>query len=387
MRQAGFPRDPRVRREVDALRARGHRVEVICLRQPGEPARAELGGVGVLRLPLAHRRAGIRRYLWEYGAFLAATAGILSLRQLRRRYDLVQVNTLPDLLVFAALVPKLTGTPVLLDLHEVMPELASSTFGWGPHHPLVRLLARIEQAAIRFADGAIAVSEPCRARFVARGARPEKLTVVMNAADPALFTVRRPPDGPNPADAPVRLVSHGTLVPRYGFDVLLRALAALPAARLEILGDGEIRADLERLAGELGVAERVTFAGFVPLQEVAARLVRADIGVVANRRDAFTDLVVPTKLMEYVALGLPAVVARTPAVEAYFDEQMVAYFCPGDPTDLARVLGGLMAEPVRRARLTACAGARFQAHHDGTAEAARYVALVETLARPADLSG
>lgn len=380
LRQAGFPRDPRVKREVDALIARGHDVDVVCLRWPGEPANEVVGGVRVLRLPLAHRRAGVARYVWEYGAFFAAAAVIAALWHLRRRYALVQVNTLPDLLVFAALVPKLTGAHVLLDLHEAMPELARSAFGWGPRHLLVRALATAEQAAIRFADACLAVSEPCLARYVERGARRAKFTVVMNTADPALFAPRRPRSQVDPAgDGRARLVSHGTLVERHGFDVLIRALAEVPRARLEILGDGETRPALERLAAELGIADRVTFAGFVPLQDIPGRISQAQLGVVANRRDVFTDLVVPTKLMEYAALGIPVVVARTPAVEAYFDNSMVAFFAPGDSTDLAHVIASLIADPARGDSLVAQAEAHFNARYGGPVMAERYLGVVEAL--------
>ncbi|RIL05490.1 hypothetical protein DCC79_16095 [bacterium] len=389
LRQGHYPDDPRVRRAVGALTARGHSVDVVCLGRAGEAARETVAGARVFRVPLAHRRGGRWRYAWEYGAFFVAAAGLALALHLRRRYAVVEAHSLPDGLVFAALGPRCLGARVVLDLHEVMPELVASLFGLHAAHPLVRITGRVEQAAIRFADACLAVSDPCAEAFVRRGAPAGKLTVVMNSADPALFPPPDPsaaPSGAGPGGPrPLRVVSHGTLVDRHGFDVLLHAAARLstgggPDFELRIMGDGEARGALEALARDLGLGERVTFEGHRPLDEVARRLEDADVGVVANRRDAFMDLVVPTKLMEYAALGIPAVVSRTPAVERYFDGRMVRYFAPGDAADLAAALAEVLGDPGLRRRLADAARRGFCGRHGWPGMAARYVDLIEALA-------
>lgn len=390
LRQGTYPADPRVRREALALRDAGHRVALVCLRGPGEAAEERVEGIDVLRLPLRHRRLGPLRYLWEYGAFFALAA-----RALRRRtraaetagrpIDLVQVHSMPDSLVHAARPARRRGARVILDLHEVMPELFASKYGVPLGHPLPRALALAEQAAIRYADAVLAVSRPCLDRYVARGAPADRFTVVMNSPDPRFFhadlrrDLRRDlgPDARPPG--PPRLVSHGTLVPRYGFDLLIRALAELPDARLEILGEGEARPDLEALAEAKGVAERVEFAGHLPLESVASRVAGADVGVVANRADAFTALVVPTKLMEYVALRVPAVVARNPAVEAYFAPDELRFATPGDPSALADAIRAQLDAPAEAREMANRAAARFLPRYGWPRMAERYLALVARL--------
>ena len=375
LRHGYYPQDPRVRREAEALVAAGHTVQIICLRDRGEVAHEVVAGVAVTRLPLGHRRASMGRYVGEYGAFFVAAASLAGWRHLRRRFDVVQVNTMPDALVFAALIPKMTGARIVLDLHELMPELACSKFGVGPAHPLPRFLAAVEQGAVRFADRCLAVSGPCLDRYVARGAARCKFTVVMNSPDPTLFA---PPKGPIvvPAGGAPCLISHGTLVERHGFDLLLHALAELPGVQLAILGDGESRPRLQALAVQLGVAERVTFAGVVPLSQVPARIAGATLGVIANRSDPFMDLVLPTKLLEYVAMGVPAVVARTPAVAAHFGADEVGYFAAGDAADLARTVRALLADPHRRSAMAAKAKAALDRHWAWPIMAERYVRVV-----------
>lgn len=389
LRQGHFPQDPRVQREALALTAAGHEVTVLCLRgtEPTgarQAARDTVEGVHVHRLPLGRRRGGAMRYLLDYGGFFVTALLATSVGQLRRRFDVVQVNTLPDALVWAAWPARLLGAGILLDLHELMPELFASRFGVSMDHWLPRLLGRVETAAIRFADRAVAVSEPCLSRYVDRGAPRARFTIVLNSPDPRRFPVR-PPIPPPPGRR--RIVSHGTLVARYGFDVLLEAFARLALEpggadlRLEILGDGEQRPGLIRRAAKLGMADRVYLPGELPLAAVADRLAGATLGVVANRSDPFTDLVLPTKLMEYIALGIPAVVSATPAVVGTFAPDWLRLVPPGNAALLAEALADLLMDEPGRLAMARRAQAGFLPQQGWPAMATRYVAAVEDAAR------
>ena len=84
-------------------------------------------------------------------------------------------------------------------------------------------------------------------------------------------------------------------------------------------------------ATELHVEENVELRDeYLGTESLPALLAQADIGVVPYRDDVFTDGLLPTKLMEYAAMGLPCVAARTTAIDAYFHDTMVAFFRPGD---------------------------------------------------------
>jgi glycosyltransferase involved in cell wall biosynthesis len=351
IRQGFFPFDTRVRREAEALLLAGHEVDVICLARPGEPSRDEYHGASIRRLPLRQRRGGGMRYIMEYAAFLLAAACMAGALHLRRRYDLVQVHSMPDALVFAAVIPRLLGARVVLDLHECMPEFFATKFKVEPTHPVPRLLAALEQLSIRFAHTVITCTEQMREAFVARGARGDKIHVILNSADEAIFNVADHPPKDRRTDG-FTLICHGSIEERYGLDTVIRAVALLkddlPGLRFEIYGEGSYRETLSELARNLGVEDRVSFSdGFVPMDELLDAIAAADAGVVAMKRDAFRDLTHCNKMFDFIVMRKPALVSRTRSVEAYFDESCFQLFTADDEQDLARAIREIHATPAR----------------------------------------
>ncbi|HEX6139237.1 MAG TPA: glycosyltransferase, partial [Candidatus Limnocylindria bacterium] len=131
---AVYPGDPRIRRQSDVLLEAGHEVDLFCLRGPGEAAEEQVGGLRILRLPVNRTFTGFAGHMAEYLAFAGMAAVRLAREHRRRRYALAQVATVPDFLAFAAFPVRLTGVPLLLDLHEDMPEFFRDRFA----HPLLR---------------------------------------------------------------------------------------------------------------------------------------------------------------------------------------------------------------------------------------------------------
>ncbi len=120
--------ETRVQREAEALVDAGYAVDVICLRDQSEQMRERYRGVEVHRLPVGIDKASLGHQFLSYVRFCVLAAGHLARLQRQRPYDTVQVHNLPDFLVFSAIVPKLKGVPVLLDLHDLMPEFFASRF-------------------------------------------------------------------------------------------------------------------------------------------------------------------------------------------------------------------------------------------------------------------
>jgi len=351
--------EPRVERQAKASIQRGYQVDVICLRSDQEKSFERVDGVDIFRLPVQrHRGRGPAIQMLEYMVFFVLAFFRLSLLYLQRRYESVQIHNLPDFLVFAALVPKIGGARIILDLHDLMPEFFASSFKTGMKNAAVRLLLVQEKLSCWFANHVITVTELWRKSLIGRGVAAEKVSVVMNVADDAIFQRLVIPVTGNEEkqNDSFNLIYHGTLAHRYGIDLLIEALAKvhpqIPNIHLVIHGRGEFIEELRRQAQALNIESLITFSTqYLPMTDIPRMIQQADLGIVPYRRDIFTDGILPTKLMEYVALGVPVLAADTPIIRQYFSETMVQYFQPGDANDLARNIQWLYQHRDRLAAL------------------------------------
>lgn len=380
-----YEEDPRVRREAEAIVDAGRPVDVYALRRPDDPSTEVLDGVTVVRLGVQrHQGAGLGTYLREYLAFLVRAGFALTRAHRRRHYGLVQVHTLPDFLVFAALPLRLVRVPVILDLHEAMPEFFRSRFRGRTGRIGYALLRLQERAAAAFASAVLTVNEALGDRLIGIGVPASKVMVVPNAPSLARFDPARHPARPFMADGTLRLVYAGALSPIYELDVVLAAIARLAHERpdlpvcLDLYGRDFAEVPLRDQASALGVADRVAFHGRIPIEAVPAAIARADVGLAPTRRSEFTDFSLSTKAYEYAAMGRTVIASRLPMVERIFGDDVVTYE-PGDADDLAAALLRLVDEPEVREARVARALARVR-DLGWEHESARYLALVERLA-------
>jgi glycosyltransferase involved in cell wall biosynthesis len=382
-----FEEDPRVRREAEALVARGRPVDVIALRRPDDGPDGILNGVRVTRLDIQrHQGAGLWTYLREYLGFLVRAGWTLTRAFRRRRYAVVQVHSLPDFLVFAALPAKLVGVPVILDLHEAMPEFFKTRFP-SVRSPLVqRAMLLQERLSIAFADRVFSVNELMAERLLGLGVRPDKLTIVPNSPNLDLFDPSLHPRRTFREDGSLRLVYTGALTPTYELDVALDAIARLASdrpdldVRLEMYGRGDSEAPLRALASSLGIADRLNFHGRIAIEDVPGAVAMADVGIAPTRLDEFTAVTLSTKIFEYGAMHKPVVATRLPLVDRIFGADAVVAYPPGDAVALAAAIVRLADEPIEREARVARTAARV-GELGWDREADRYAALIDRLDR------
>lgn len=351
-----YESDPRVKREAEALAARGDDVTVYALGSEGRPDAAWENGVAVRRIAMPRYRGGRAvQYLSSYVGFMARIHLPLIRAHLAEPFDVVHVHTMPDAMVFCALVPRLAGAKVVLDMHDLMPDLFALKFGLGDRSAVVRALTFVQKAATTFADAVIAVHENQYELLLDAGVPAHKLAIVMNAADPSIFPPR---DAPPDPDGPIRVIYHGTVLHRYGVDLAVRAFAKAkaeePRLTMRLLGGGDYVDEVRALSQQLGLGEPdfQMSGSHRPIEEIAAAIRDAHIGVIPNRDD-HVDSVLPTKLLEYVAVGIPAVAARTRTIDRFFDGDTVELFEVGDVDGMAAGLLHLARSEERRAALIA----------------------------------
>jgi len=266
--------DPRVRRKAEALVAAGFSVDVLALRAPDGKKSYVLNGVNVRTVSLGKKRGSLPRYFLEYVTFFLWTFVRVPLQMLRKRYAVIDVNSLPDFLIFAPILARWMGAKLILDLHEIMPEFYMSKYHIPEPSGTVRLLKYLEKISFTFADRVITINKPIEDLLASRGLPRWKSSVIMNAVDEARFSANSSPSGAlDPRDANTFVMMyHGTLTNLYGLDIAIEAFALahrnMPGAELWILGSGSERDALSDLAEARGLASKVRLIGRVPASEI-----------------------------------------------------------------------------------------------------------------------
>lgn len=352
VRHRGYPTDVRVRKEARALIDKGYEVDVICLKNENEKSRDTDYGVNIHRIPLQRHRGGLFRYFFEYISFFLVAMAKVSILHFRKRYDFIQVNTLPDFLVFVTVLPKLTGAKVLLDLHEPAPELWGSLFG--AHRKwMIAAIKFMEQMAIRYSDRAITVTEELKQTYVERGAPASKISVILNVPN-LEFRHEDFQEYYHGNKERFSLICHGLITKRYGQEVAIKAIDRLkneiPEIHLDILGYGPYQEELRILVSQLNLQDRVHIHGMIPFVDMIKMLAKSDIGIVPVLKNPYSDLVHTNKMFELIAMRKPVVITRTRAVEGFFgsDDSCLKYFESGNERDLARCVLELYQDPRKR---------------------------------------
>ena len=366
-----YPADPRPRRAAEAMIQAGMQVDLVCLRESNNESTSEIvNGVHVVRLPIRKKREGKLSYIVQYSQFLLACSIILACWTARGRYNFVHVHNMPDFLVFSALLPKLFGSKVLLDLHDPMPELIQCIYNLPSRHWLVRLLIRLEKWSTAIADVVLTPNIAFRDLFVARGCDVKKLEIVMNSPQGEIFDPKKVSPGAQRGDVEkggCKLMYHGLLAERHGLDLALTAVAMLreniPGLEFHIYGSRTAYMDqMTHLIKELHLEDIVYYHGRKSQLEIAQALASADLGIIPNRRSPFTELNMPTRIFENLAMGKPVIVPKTRGIRDYFNETQIIFFEPGNVNSLANAIKWVYEHPSEVQKIVANGMKVLQAH-------------------------
>jgi|CXWL01.1.fsa_nt_gi glycosyltransferase involved in cell wall biosynthesis len=338
-----FPGDPRPRRAAEAFARAGMKVEALCLMGEEGLKRDTFKDIEIDRISIKKIRNSKTWYVFQYCLFILIAFAKLAARSLTQRYHVVHVHNMPDVLVIAALVPKLFGAKVILDLHDPMPELMMTIFNLRRESLGVRLIAWLEKWSIARADVVLTVNRACEKLFVSRSCSASKVCVVMNSPDEKIFKyspaqiAKRHSDG---ANVPFIIMYHGTLEDRNGVDIAVEALGEVlqfvPAAELRIYGHRTPFLDrVMSTVSAKGLEKAVQYLGPRRLEQLTEAITECDVGVIPNKRSIFTEINTPTRIFEYLALGKPVVAPRAPGIQDYFSEDSLVFFDLGEAHDLA----------------------------------------------------
>ena len=375
-----YDADNRVMRYAETLAQEGHDVEVFALRKPSDRSEERVCGVKVHRLQRRQiNEKGPISYAWRIGAFLLRAFFRVSVNDLKKRYDFIHVHSVPDFLVFTALLPRLRGTPVVLDIHDILPEFYLGKFGGRSASWKFRLLTWMEKISANFASHVIIANDLWRERLISRSIEPSRCTAVLNFPDPSIFHRSYPAPAKNER---FLLLYPGTLNWHQGLDIAIRAFAsisdAVPYADFHIYGDGPSKPLLADLIRSLHLEDRVALHAPRRLREIALIMAKADLGIVPKRKDNFGNEAFSTKIFEFMAVRVPVIVSDTKIDRYYFNDSLVRFFKGGDEDDLAQCMLDLIRHPEKRRTLVENA-ATFIQQNDWTTKRVEYIDLVARL--------
>lgn len=345
-----YYQDARVIRYAEALADMGIQVDILGVRKRGQPQKHARDNIRVYEIPLSREGKFQANYFVQYTLAVILFSLWLLRLHLQRRYKVIHVHNMPDFLIFSALIPRLLGAKLILDIHDPMPEFFMSKYNETREDSrLVKLMRWQEKWSAKRAHAVITANANFQKNLIQRGIPSRKITVVRNIADPKIFDPSHHQPRANQGGRFV-LLYPGTIAPRYGLDVAIRALPALihdiPNICLRIIGpDNPHAGELRQLAQQQGVADYVEILPAIPLEAVPAEMMKASVGIYTALPDPHMEIATPSKTLEYAAMRLPIVASRLKAVEEIFDEDEVLFFPPGDSDAFARCVLALYKHP------------------------------------------
>ena len=235
-----YPRDPRVRREAEALVKSNIGVDIVCLRGKDETRTEEYDGVDVYRVMRGtDKKEVIFKYVWLTTIFGILATIKLQFLAIKKKYNAIQIHNMPDYLVFVALIQKILRKPVILDLHDLSVELFKSRWSGRKSTCLLPLVKWVEKLSCRFADEIITTSSGFKDKLLERGVQDNKVTLILNSADQSIFRYQGNRKF-RVMKKDVRLLYHGTVAERFGLHKAVKAVSIIreriPGARLTIYG-------------------------------------------------------------------------------------------------------------------------------------------------------
>lgn len=324
------------------LEAKGHRVYVFA--------------PDTRLFPVPWRKQRRERRVFRFGSFrypayksirVALPVNIPIARKIPSlRLDVVHSHTPFSLGLFASWVARKHGLPHVHTYHTLYPEYAKFYFpgfkSWNQ-----KGAEKLSALFCNQATEIIAPSDDINRKLRSYGIR-RPITTLPTGVDRAFFTVRDPQRSIRrrfgiPAQAPL-MITVARLGREKSIDFILRAFVHVrklePGAHYLIVGDGPARLELQTLAKELGVADRVVFTGFLEdREEVIKAYAAADLFTFASRTDTQC-----LTILEAAAAGLPVVAVKDKPLELALHDGKNGLFTPAREAAFARSAHRILAD-------------------------------------------
>jgi glycosyltransferase involved in cell wall biosynthesis len=341
-----FPNDPRVRRYVSELLTKGYKVIVICIVDEYNKLSEEKENLKIIRLNVTKKRAGYIKRVYEYLMFFVKSFYYSTKVYFTDKVRIYQLHTFPDFIVFSALIPKLLGARIILDMHELTPETMMERESFNYDHLLIKSLMLIEQLSVRFASEVITIHDVAASLLHSRNKK--KFTVIMNGVDNKELRLTT-----KYSDGYFNIIYHGTINSNLNLTLVLDALEIIKTRTVDEAG--KIRfllygkgPDTERILSKaevLNLKSSVIYHGVMSYENMLRELGKASALVFPPLKNVFTDICYSVKITEVINLQIPIIASRLKTLSCYYPEECFFYFDPGNAQMLAEKILEVMNNP------------------------------------------
>ncbi len=332
-----FSTDTRVQKEAYAALEAGYELDIYTLEDKHV---ADYSSFNFIRSNIVQYKGQSKfEYIFSYIKFFFYCLFFLTFRVFSNKYKFIHVHNMPNFLVFSTLIPKIFGAKIILDIHDLMPEIFSVKFKLPLNHWLIKMMYFEERVSANFVNEIISTNGFHTKRFNDNGIKNVRITEVINVADEQIFY---PPNSKEYTSSELFIAYPSTLAKRLGIDDLLDAVEYLNnkglKIRLSIYGDGEYREDISKRIINKNLESIVNLSDtFVGLQTLSKELDSAHIGVIPLPSNVSNDIAMPVKIYEYFAKKICVVATDLPLMKSCFNNSVV-FYQQGNSADLSATI-------------------------------------------------
>lgn len=344
------PLDRRVWQEARTLKEAGYTVSIVCPKGGKYTAPYEvLEGIHIFRHPLPIEADGAMGYALEYSWALAWEWALSVKAYSKVGFDVVQACNPPDLLfLIGGFWKYLFGKRFVFDHHDINPELFEAKFNkQGKFH---KLLLWLERLTFKTANVSIATNETFKDIAITRGGMDAERVFIVRSV-PDLTRFKRVAPNLDLKNGRKHLAGYvGIMGAQDGVDLLIEAMDELVNVRgrrdvqCAIVGSGTELPALQKLTQDKGLADYITFTGFLSGEPLLKAFSAFDIGVIPDPKNSYNDKISMNKVFEYMSLGIPFVSFDLIECKKASGEAAI-YARDNDPKHLASHIAQLFDDP------------------------------------------
>lgn len=352
--------EPRGFRQIKILSENDYVIDVICPNKKNSKD-INIKNTTFYYAPSSRSRTGGLNYFFEFVVYFFYCIYKSLILDIRKKYFIVQIMVMPEFMMFSAFVPRLRGAKIIMDWMDPLYEVFISRKDIKKNKFVLFILNNIEKLAVKFSHKVLVPNRGFIKAFNERNIDTSHFFVIPNSADEEFFIIKKDIKKNNQY---FQIIYHGVAVNYNGLkitiDAFLEAMKKLPSLKLMIVGDGPEIDYARKVKLSYNLKKEIQIIGRVPINKLHKYLMQADAGIVSNLNTPFTNINLPTRIMELISMKIPVISSKLSGICDYFNKDALMFFEPGNYKELADCILELANSTEKRNRLVNNANEQYR---------------------------